>query len=116
MTGLSDTADILRGFEGGGVDYLVKPINPDELIARIAAHAANARMIAGARAALEATGDAVFAIGRDGTFRWTSAAAQTQLQAPTPEAVRDWFVANAPSADWLSLYRPPSLTDRARLP
>jgi len=31
MTGLSDTDDIVRGLEAGGVDYLTKPIQPNEL-------------------------------------------------------------------------------------
>lgn len=100
MTGLSDSADIVRGLDAGGVDYLVKPINPEELIARIGVHVANARMIADARAALEATGDAVFAIGRDGGFRWTSAAAQTLLAAASPDDVRDWIDRNGPAPEW----------------
>ncbi|MCK9993115.1 MAG: hypothetical protein Dbin4_01635, partial [Alphaproteobacteria bacterium] len=38
MTGLTDTAHIVMGFEAGGVDYVAKPIVPDELIARIRTH------------------------------------------------------------------------------
>ncbi|MCW8884368.1 MAG: response regulator, partial [Motiliproteus sp.] len=34
MTGLTDTEDVVRGLECGGVDYLTKPINPNELLAR----------------------------------------------------------------------------------
>ena len=37
MTGLSETQDIVKGLEAGGVDYVTKPIVPDELLARIRA-------------------------------------------------------------------------------
>src|SRR5580704_2228731 len=44
MTGLSETQDIVKGLEAGGVDYVTKPIVPDELLARIRVHLANARL------------------------------------------------------------------------
>jgi DNA-binding response OmpR family regulator len=41
MTGLSQTEYIVNGFDAGGVDYLVKPVEPDELIARLTVHLSN---------------------------------------------------------------------------
>jgi len=38
LTALSDTVDKLRGFNAGGVDYITKPINFDEVNARVNAH------------------------------------------------------------------------------
>ncbi len=38
MTGMSDLADKVRGFEVGGVDYLVKPVRLPELRARLNTH------------------------------------------------------------------------------
>jgi two-component system sensor histidine kinase/response regulator len=38
MTSLSDTADKVKGFEFGAVDYVTKPIQPQELLARINTH------------------------------------------------------------------------------
>ena len=38
MTGLSDTEDVVRGLQSGGVDYLSKPVDPDELVARLRVH------------------------------------------------------------------------------
>ena len=60
MTGLSDTDDIVRGLEVGGVDYLVKPINPTELLARMKVHLSNARLTKSAQSALDSTGQHLF--------------------------------------------------------
>jgi DNA-binding response OmpR family regulator/DNA-binding CsgD family transcriptional regulator len=38
MTALTETADKLRGFEAGAVDYIAKPFQPREVLARIEAH------------------------------------------------------------------------------
>ncbi len=35
LTALTDTANIVKGFEKGGVDYLTKPFNSAELLARV---------------------------------------------------------------------------------
>ena len=43
MTGLSDTADVVNGFEVGGVDYVVKPIRIEEVLARLNTHVRIAR-------------------------------------------------------------------------
>ena len=56
MTGLTETEHIIKGLEAGGVDYVTKPIVPDEVLARIRVHLANARMAQSARAALDTFG------------------------------------------------------------
>jgi len=38
LTAKTDTEDIIKGFELGGVDYIIKPFNPTELLARINTH------------------------------------------------------------------------------
>jgi class 3 adenylate cyclase len=38
LTGRVDTRDVLRGFESGAVDYVVKPFHPRELLARVHTH------------------------------------------------------------------------------
>lgn len=38
MTGLTETVDKLKGFEAGGVDYITKPLQHEEVMARIVTH------------------------------------------------------------------------------
>ncbi|KQP41214.1 LuxR family transcriptional regulator [Methylobacterium sp. Leaf104] len=70
MTGLSETEHIVKGLEAGGVDYVTKPIAPDEILARIRVHLAGARAAQSARAALDTTGRTLFAVDRHGAVLW----------------------------------------------
>jgi len=38
MSGLSETEDIVKGFDAGGVDFIVKPLRKEEVLSRIATH------------------------------------------------------------------------------
>lgn len=49
MTALTDSEHVLQGFAAGGSDYVTKPINPDEVQARIAAHLRTSRLLQSAR-------------------------------------------------------------------
>jgi DNA-binding response OmpR family regulator len=40
LTAKTETADVVRGFEVGGVDYVAKPFNAHELLARVRTHLA----------------------------------------------------------------------------
>ncbi|MBD3309476.1 response regulator [candidate division KSB3 bacterium] len=44
MTALSDTVDKVKGFEVGGVDYITKPFQAEEVIARVETHLALRRL------------------------------------------------------------------------
>jgi DNA-binding NarL/FixJ family response regulator len=81
MTGLSDTEDVIKGLDAGGVDYVTKPIEPDELLARIRVHLANARMANSARAALDASGRFLLAANRAGRVLWSTPQASKLLAA-----------------------------------
>lgn len=72
MTGLSETEHIVRGLASGGVDYLTKPIDLDELRARIRVHLANARANLSAQAALDAAGRHLVALDADGRIVWAT--------------------------------------------
>ena len=108
MTGLSDTENVVKGLQAGGVDYLTKPIAPDELLARVGVHIANARITQSARDALDATGRSVVAIAGDGRVGWSTPNAATLLgrggagdpdgKAAVTEEMRQWMVACAERA------------------
>ena len=38
LTALNDTVDKVRGFAAGAVDYITKPLHPEEVLARVRAH------------------------------------------------------------------------------
>jgi DNA-binding response OmpR family regulator len=79
MTGLSDTENVIEGLAAGGVDYVTKPLVVDELLARIRVHLANARVSAGTRAALDATGRFLLATDRAGRLLWCTPKARQLL-------------------------------------
>jgi DNA-binding CsgD family transcriptional regulator len=54
------------------VDYLVKPINPTELIARMRVHLSNARLTKSAQSALDSTGQHLFTSDTHGQVRWAT--------------------------------------------
>lgn len=72
MTGLTETEHVVRALAAGGVDYLTKPINIDELRARIRVHLTNARSAQSARTALDAAGRHLLAVSSDGAIRWST--------------------------------------------
>lgn len=83
MTGLTETEHVVRALEAGGVDYLTKPINIDELRARIRVHLSNARSAQSARVALDAAGRHLLAVRGDGTVRWSTPQATRLVNAAT---------------------------------
>jgi DNA-binding NarL/FixJ family response regulator len=72
MTGLSDTEHVVMGLEAGGVDYIAKPINAQELVARMRVHLSNARMTQSARVALDSAGQNIFTTDHDGRMLWAT--------------------------------------------
>ena len=79
MTGLTETEHVIRGLEAGGVDYVAKPVTPDEVVARVTVHLATARLTRSARAALDTTGRFLLAVGQDGAVRWSTPQADRLL-------------------------------------
>ncbi|MDR6103083.1 DNA-binding response OmpR family regulator [Agrobacterium larrymoorei] len=83
MTGLTETEHVVRALECGGVDYLSKPINIDELRARLRVHLSNARSAQSARVALDAAGRHLLAVRADGTILWSTPQATRLINAAT---------------------------------
>jgi DNA-binding response OmpR family regulator len=83
MTGLTETEHVVRALESGGVDYLTKPINVDELRARIRVHLSNARSAQSARVALDAAGRHLLAVRSNGKILWSTPQATRLINAAT---------------------------------
>lgn len=105
MTGLTEVDHIVAGFQAGGVDYVTKPVQPQELIARLKSHSRNARAIRQVREALDIGGYAVIVVSVDGDILWRSRLAEQWLaeyydavDATTPEALRRWLQGNQDNA------------------
>lgn len=124
MTALTESEHVVRGFRVGGIDYVTKPVRPEEVSARIGAHVQRSRAQLYAQAALSLDARAALVVGADGTIRWQSpqaarqiaaysgddadcaadvddghdgdAPARTAARATLPPPLRDWF------ANWLA--------------
>lgn len=99
MTGLTETEHVVAAFAAGGADYVTKPIRPQEVLARIAAHMQNARQMKQARSALDAFGQATVALRHsDGQLLWQTPLARRLLhdyfaipEGVTPPRLIDWL-------------------------
>ena len=101
MTGLSETQHIVEGFQAGGVDYLVKPIVSDELIARMNVHLANARLTQSAYLAMDEARRFLLATNNEGTILWNTPQAAALVERfvddasntvfQLPEYVKRWL-------------------------
>jgi len=106
MTGLSETEDIVKGLGAGGVDYVTKPIVPEELIARIRVHLTNARMANSARAALDVSGRVLLAANQAGRILWYTPQAGTLLGGVFGKTEVDGLVLPPEVQAWLALQTP----------
>ncbi|MCM2451767.1 response regulator [Agrobacterium vitis] len=111
MTGLSETEHVVHALDVGGVDYLTKPINIDELRARIRVHLANARSAQSARVALDAAGRHLLALRADGSLLWSTPQASRLITTATGledgldtviQAIGAWMQARAASTPAVS--------------
>lgn len=80
MTGLTETEHVVRGFEVGGNDYVIKPLQPREVIVRIVAQLRNASQISLANTASEASAHAVIVLDRQGLPLWQTSKALAWME------------------------------------
>lgn len=113
MTGLSDTDDIVRGLEAGGVDYLTKPIQPNELLARMRVHLSNARLSHNAQAALDTVGQLLVSFNSQGEVVW--ATPQTYALMAKARVTPEWQLEHLATSvkEWLT--HVPEIGQRLRL-
>ncbi|WP_456294749.1 DNA-binding response regulator [Vibrio sp. AK197] len=108
MTGLNDSKHVIKGFEAGGVDYITKPVVPDEVLARIRVHSHNAQIAKSAQAALDYAGQFIFCVSEQGELEWATPHAQ-QLIAKLSEQPESqhalhhtWAILQPDIASWLN--------------
>ncbi|WP_398484321.1 response regulator [Tardiphaga sp.] len=107
MTGLSETAHIVRGLEAGGVDYVTKPIVIEEMLARIRVHLANARLTQSARAALDVSGRFLLAVNQRGEVLWATPQAQKLLSDHLIAGIDDTLLLPSTLLQWLEQMQKP---------
>lgn len=100
MTGLTETEHVVMALEVGGVDYVTKPVSPEQVLARIRVHISNARLTRSARAALDAAGRFLMAVDATGRVIWCTPQAARLLErtgspatGPHSGTLRDWITA-----------------------
>lgn len=79
MTGLTESEHVVEAFEVGGVDYVRKPINWQELLARVRVHMAHGRAVHASVASLDATGRLMLATDANGRLLWCTPLAERAI-------------------------------------
>ncbi|TCL07304.1 MULTISPECIES: DNA-binding response regulator [Sodalis] len=72
MTGLSETRNVVDAFDIGVVDYVIKPIRIEELLARMRTHLHNSQLTSSAYNALESVGQLTCAFSPQGRLLWAT--------------------------------------------
>ena len=106
MTGLTESEHVVAAFAAGSADYVTKPLKPQEVLVRIAAHIQQARQLTQASSALDAFRQATLAIASaNGKLVWQTALARHLLESyfglsdTAPTALLQWIAqAQSPSA------------------
>ncbi|WP_240959417.1 response regulator [Novosphingobium olei] len=89
MTGLTESEHVIEGFEVGGVDYVRKPVNVHELLARVRVHLGHARAVQASTASLDATGRLMMATDTRGFLLWCTPLAEQAINRLAPGWNRD---------------------------
>lgn len=105
MTGLTDVEDVIKGFDAGGVDYVTKPISPDEVIARIKRHVQTAKLALSAQDALDHAGNNVFCVTNEGRLSWATPHVHELIEEISAKDKTPWATIAQELSNWL-----PSLT------
>ncbi|MCG4259409.1 response regulator [Acetobacter senegalensis] len=97
MTGLTETEHVVQGLKAGGVDYIRKPVDVNELVARVRVHLHNARTGQAVTQALDFGHRPTIGVDNQGILLWhtpqsavvlTSAFPGWAINQPLPEPLR----------------------------
>ncbi|MER2491623.1 response regulator [Catenovulum sediminis] len=102
MTGLTDSEDVVKGFEAGGVDYVTKPISTDEVLARIKAHLNTAKLALSAQSALDHAGKNVFCVDNKGKLAWATPQVYELIEKVFPAENTPWQQIEPQIESWLA--------------
>ncbi|HEY6530332.1 MAG TPA: DNA-binding response regulator [Cellvibrionaceae bacterium] len=116
MTGLNDAESLVKAFSVGAADFITKPINTAELIARMRVHIANTRIRQSAQSALDQAGHYVFAVDKSGVLLWSTPLVNQLLQQAgvddswinlqLPQQLKIWFTHNPMQGNAINLVTP----------
>ena len=84
MTGLTESEHVVEAFEVGGVDYVRKPVNLTELLARVRVHMSQGRAAHASAASLDATGRLMLATDAKGSLLWCTPRAEAVISRMLP--------------------------------
>lgn len=102
MTGLTETEHVIQGLQSGGVDYIRKPVDVNELVARVRVHLQNARTGQAVTQALDFGNRPTIGVDNQGVLLWhtpqsalvlTSAFPGWALNKPLPEPLLSVMIA-----------------------
>jgi DNA-binding NarL/FixJ family response regulator len=84
MTGLAESEHLVEAFEVGVVDYVRKPVNIIELLARVRSHMVLGRAVHAGTASLDATGRLMLATDARGALLWCTPRAEQAITRVAP--------------------------------
>ena len=85
MTGLTESEHVVEAFEVGGVDYVRKPVDLKELLARVRVHMAQGRAVHASIPSLDATGRLILATDAKGSLLWCTPRAEQAIARVAPD-------------------------------
>jgi DNA-binding response OmpR family regulator len=89
MTGLTESEHVVEAFEVGGVDYVRKPVDLKELLARVRVHMAQGRAVHASITSLDATDRLILATDAQGRLLWCTPRAEKAIARMSPGWQRD---------------------------
>ena len=109
-TGLTEVDDVVKGFESGGIDYVTKPIAPDEVIARIKRHIQTAKLALSAQDALDHAGNNAFCVNDEGNLSWGTPFVHDLIDNISGEDKTPWATLSNKLKKWLQTVQADSVS------
>ena len=113
MTGYPNLQSATELMKQGLVDYLVKPINHQELLARVKVHINNAQVTQATKQALDDSGQYLMSLDSEGHILWRTEQAQAIVKTLTSKErvlVNDWIKDNDRNPQLMLQQSPITLT------